>query len=82
MCKNGRIPLPNITLSIDDDLLEAGRKYAKDHNTSLNALVRDLLSKTVTRSSGGRLEEGFKLADKFHFSSKGRRWKREDLYDV
>jgi hypothetical protein len=74
--------MPNITLSIDDDLLEAGRKYAKEHNTSLNALVRELLSKTVTRSSGSRLQEGFRLADKFHFSSGGRKWKREDLYDV
>jgi lysophospholipase L1-like esterase len=74
--------MPNITLSIDDDLLDAGRKYAKEHNTSLNALVRDLLAKAVTRSSSSRLEEGFKLADKFHFSSKGKKWKREDLYDV
>lgn len=74
--------MPNITLSIDDDLLDAGRRYAREHNTSLNSLVRDLLAKTVTRETGGRLQEGFRLADKFNFSSKGKAWKREDLYDV
>jgi lysophospholipase L1-like esterase len=74
--------MPNITLSMDDDLLEAGRKYAQEHNTSLNALVRDLLAKTVTRSSSIRLEDAFRMADKHHFSSKGKTWKREDLYDV
>jgi lysophospholipase L1-like esterase len=73
--------MPNITLSMDDDLLEAGRRYAQEHNTSLNALVRDLLAKTVTRSSSNRLEDAFRVADKYHFSSKGKTWKREDLYD-
>ena len=74
--------MPNITLSIDDDLLEAGRKYAREHNTSLNALVRELLTKTVTRSNARRLEDAFRLADRYHFSSKGKKWKREELYDV
>ncbi len=74
--------MPNITLSIDENLLEAGRRYAQEHNTSLNALVRELLAKTVTRSSTNRLQETFRLADKQHFSSKGKKWKREDLYDV
>jgi hypothetical protein len=74
--------MPNITLSIDDDLLEAGRRYAKEHNTSLNSLVRDLLAKAVTRGGADRLQEGFRLADKYAFTSRGKKWKREDLYDV
>lgn len=74
--------MPNITLSIDDNLLEAGRRYAREHNTSLNALIRDLLAKTVIRPSGSRLEEAFRLADKARISSGGRKWKREDAYDV
>ena len=74
--------MPNITLSIDEDLLKAGRRYAQDHNTSLNALVRDLLAGTVKKSSGDRLQELFRIADKAGWSSKGKKWKREDLYDV
>ena len=74
--------MPNITLSLNEELLQAGRRYAHDHNTSLNALVRDLLGKTVKKDSKGGLEEFFRLADENKWSSKGQKWKREDLYDV
>ena len=73
--------MPNITLSIDENLLDAGRKYAQAHNTSLNALMRDLLAKTVIRPPGSRLEEAWRLADKAGVGSKGKKWKREDAYD-
>jgi len=43
--------MKNITISIDKDILEAGRKYAKKHNTSLNALIHKLLTQTVLPSS-------------------------------
>lgn len=75
--------MSNITLSIDDDLLEAGRRYAREHNTSLNALMRDLLAKTVTRpATGSRMKEMFKMADGLGIGSGGKKWKREDAYDV
>ena len=35
--------MPNITLSLDADLMRRGRDYAKTHGTSLNALIRKLL---------------------------------------
>lgn len=74
--------MKNITLSIDEKLLEAGRKYAKKHNTSLNALIRKLLSQTVLPSSGEWVEECFELMDKYGGDSQGRTWKRDDLYDA
>jgi hypothetical protein len=74
--------MPNITLSIDDDLLEAGRRYAREHNTSLNALMRDLLAKTVTRAPANRMNEMFRMMEKAQAGSKGRKWKREDAYDI
>jgi hypothetical protein len=74
--------MPNITLSIDDNLLDAGRRYANAHNTSLNALIRDLLSEAVTNPSGDWLTEAFKLMDRAQGNSRGKKWKREDLYDV
>jgi hypothetical protein len=74
--------MSNITLSIDDDLLEAGRRYAQEHNTSLNALVRELLAGKVTKSSDDWLTEAFLLMDRAKGDSKGKKWKRDDLYDV
>ncbi len=75
--------MKNITLSIPDELLRSGREYAKNHHISLNSLVREVLAKTVSRPSGKNwLEECFNLMDKTKANSKGRKWKREDLYDV
>lgn len=74
--------MANITISIKDDLLKAGREYAKTHNTSLNAILRELLEKKIPRSSGGWVEECFNLMDKAQANSKGNKWTRDDLYDV
>jgi hypothetical protein len=37
----------NITLAIDKDVLESARLFAKDKGTTLNALVREHLSKLI-----------------------------------
>ena len=74
--------MPNITISLDEDLLKAGRKYAKKHNTSVNALIRKLLEQTVESRPEDWLDECFKLMDQAEVNSQGKRWKREDLYDV
>jgi plasmid stability protein len=72
----------NITLSIDDDLLEKGREYARSHNISLNALVRKLLKQAVVREEGNWLDDMFKLMDRANVSSEGKRWTRDELYRV
>ena len=72
--------MPNITLSIDEQLLKRGKRYADMHGTSLNALVRDLLAKTVKNDSAGWLDECFCQMDTMKVSSRGRTWKRGDLY--
>lgn len=41
--------MANVTLSIDDELLNRGRKYAQVRGTSLNALLRKLLDETVSK---------------------------------
>ncbi|MFC1886016.1 DUF6364 family protein [Thermodesulfobacteriota bacterium] len=74
--------MPNITISLDKDLLKAGRQYASEHNTSINALIRKLLEQMVNSESKDWIDECFKLMDRAKVNSKGRRWKREDLYDV
>jgi hypothetical protein len=74
--------MANITLSIPDDLLKEGREYAKKKNTSLNALIRSLLKMTIVNKKKGWLEEVYKIADQSPSSSKGKAWKREDLYAI
>ncbi len=72
----------NITLSIDEDLLEAGRKYAQEHDMSFNALVRDLVSRTVKPGSSAWVTELFDKVEKAQGNSGGYKWCREDAYDV
>lgn len=74
--------MPNITISLDEELLKSGRQYAEKHNTSLNALIRNLLEQTVKSQSTAWLEECFMLMDRANASSHGKRWTREELYDV
>ena len=74
--------MPNITLSLDEELINAGRRYAQEHNTSLNALIRELLSDKVQGAAGNKMEEMFRLMDLAKGNSKGWKWNREELYDV
>jgi hypothetical protein len=74
--------MPNITISIDEKLLKNGREYAKKHHTSMNALIRNLLERTLRVDSSQWIDECFALMDRANVHSKGKHWKREDLYDV
>jgi hypothetical protein len=74
--------MPNITISLEENLLKTGRLYAERHQTSLNALIRTLLEAAVRDQSKDWLEECFALMDQAGGNSGKKRWKREDLYDV
>jgi hypothetical protein len=74
--------MPNVTISLDEELIKAGRRYAECHHTSLNTLVRKLLEQTVGVQAKDWLDECFSLMDRAEGNSEGRRWRREDLYDV
>ena len=74
--------MPNITISLNEDLLKSGRRYAEKHQTSVNALIRKFLEQTVRSDSNDWIEECFSLMDRAKANSGGRRWKREDIYDV
>jgi predicted ATP-dependent endonuclease of OLD family len=76
------VNVANITLAINEELLKAGREYAKRQNISLNALIRKLLERTVRHSSKDWLDECFQKMDLSSGDSKGVKWRREDLYDV
>lgn len=73
------VRMANITLSIHDDLLRRGRDYARARGTSLNALVRDLLSQTVHVPD----DSVDAMVDRLRNSSgdsKGMKFTREELH--
>ncbi len=74
--------MKNITLSIDDKLLSAGREYAARHHISFNVLVRKLIEQTVLKKSDHWLEDTFLLMDKAEVKDKKAKWTREELYRV
>lgn len=74
--------MPNVTISINENLLQSGRQYAHIHNISLNSLIRDLLKQTVINDEKHWIDECFNIMDKAKGNSRGRKWKREELYNV
>ncbi|MCI0411783.1 hypothetical protein L0222_03160 [bacterium] len=75
--------MKNVTLSVDDKELEAGRRYAEEQGLSLNSLIRQLLRRTVHTSAERWMDECFELMDQAKIKgSKAKSWKREDIYDV
>jgi hypothetical protein len=73
--------MPNVTLSMNEELLRKARDYAGKHQTSLNALIRKLLEEAVRPESKHFLEDCFSLMDRAGGDSVGANWSREDLYD-
>ncbi len=53
----------NVTISLDDHLLEKGREFARSQGKSFNELVRELLRTTV-EDRNVQLEETWAYADK------------------
>ncbi len=70
--------MANITLSIPDDLLKNGRRYAQNRGTSLNALVRELLAETVSQPADS-VESMLTRLRQSSGDSKGIKIKREEL---
>ena len=72
----------NVTLSIEDELVERARRLAASQGTSLNQMIRTLLQEATAASSREvLLEELEALWAESRGSSGGRTWTREELYD-
>jgi len=76
----------NLTLSVDDKLVEKARQVASRQGTSLQALVRQYIETLAGAREGAvlvhRLEEQWREADK-HFREhppKSYKFDREELY--
>jgi plasmid stability protein len=73
--------MKKITLALDEETLAAGRAYAARHHTTLNALVRDLLARTVHGDRSAAVEELFRVMDQAPGRSGGTRWTRDELHE-
>ena len=75
--------MKNITLSIDEDVLREVRKYAAERETTVNALVRDHLTRLARqRREGAKArQELARLSDKSTWDPGPWKWNREELYD-
>jgi hypothetical protein len=71
----------NVTISLDLDLLEKSRGYAQRNRLSLNSLVSNLLRDTVGSTSKVQMQRILDNLGRFQGDSKGKKWRREDLYD-
>ena len=71
----------NVTLAMDEQLIERGREYARRRGMSFNALIREQLHKLVHQESDWT-DETFRAMDEAAGGSGGRTWRRDDLYDV
>jgi hypothetical protein len=74
--------MKNITLSMDENLLKAGREYARKHNISFNDMVRKLVEQAVLSPKDQWLEDTFSLMDTLSVSSEGATWTRDELHRV
>ena len=76
--------MKNITLAMDDEVLDKVRAYAAEHKTTVNAIVRQHLEKLA--SENDRRAEARRNLKRLAETSKGTLgpgyvWNREELYD-
>lgn len=75
--------MANLTLKIDDDLLEKARRLASKRKTSVNAIVKAGLEEFV--SSDLAKEAALRGLDEFYAHSKAevgkKTWSRENIHE-
>lgn len=76
--------MPNITLSVDENVIRKVRRIAVDRDTTLTGMVREFLQTVADsdaparRQAAGRLERTF---EGFSRNMGTRSWTREDLHE-
>ena len=75
------VAVANVTITLDDSVLERARSYASENGISFNELVRNLIKQAVSAQEGAWLEEMFDMADRNGWRST-EKWSREDAYDA
>lgn len=71
----------NLTLSVDDRLVERAREVARQQGTSLNALIRDYIQELAGKVGGDEILNEFEAMWAEPGNSGGKRSTRDELYD-
>jgi len=72
----------NLTLAVDEDVVERARKVAEAQGTSLNALIRRYLEDLAGLQHGAAVAAEFRrLWAEGRGNSGGWKWNREELYE-
>ncbi len=75
--------MKNITLSVGEHVLAAVRRHAAEHDSTVNALVREYLTNLAAHEDrAGRARARLRQLSKQSQGRLGRKtWSREDLHD-
>lgn len=74
--------MKNVTLSIDEAVLSAVRKYAAERNSSVNALVREFLGAIAEREDRAKnaRQRILELSEGSHARIGSKSWSRNELH--
>lgn len=75
--------MANLTIALDDDLLQKARVRAAELGTSVNAVLRDYLEEWTARKEARRraIESFVEASRRSKTSSGGRKWTRDELHE-
>lgn len=74
----------NLTLALDDSDLSRARRYAAEHSTTVNALVRDYLKSLAPEMTEEQQAAVARMRARSNARTSfmsGRTWTRDDIYD-
>ena len=74
--------MKNTIPAIDEENIKEGRHYTKKRNLSLNSIIRRLFKKTEEKTLEQWIKESFQPVEEAQANSRGKVWKRENLYRV
>jgi hypothetical protein len=74
--------MKNVTLSIDEHVLDRARKLAAERGTSVNQMVRDFLAREAGVETEAQYRARMELVELARNSNRGMDWKwnREEIY--
>jgi hypothetical protein len=75
--------MPNLTITVDEDVLRKARMRALEEGTSVNALLREYLEAYIgmRRDQAAIVNDIIGLSKKSRSRRGRRRWTRDDLHD-
>lgn len=72
----------NLTLSIDDEVIQSARRKAEAMGTSVNQLVREYLEQLAGKGDPAQIADEFeRLSELTHGDAKGWKFNREEILD-